>query len=124
LLLSLGLFVLLTATVEAGSRLAVLTSPNIDEERREQIAASRDALGILLSLLLGFTLVMALPLVSICQTTGNGRSERNWNHKSSRRCLAGSTAKPGPRTATCICSGKAGVFAGRSALTCAAWIGG
>jgi hypothetical protein len=33
LLLSLGLFVLLTATVEAGFRLAVLTSPNIDEER-------------------------------------------------------------------------------------------
>jgi hypothetical protein len=61
LLLSLGLFVLLTATVEAGFRLAVLTSPNIDEERREQIAASRDALGILLSLLLGFTLAMALP---------------------------------------------------------------
>ncbi len=61
LLLSLGLFVLLTATVEAGFRLAVLSSPNIDEERREQIAASRDALGILLSLLLGFTLAMALP---------------------------------------------------------------
>src|SRR5207245_4903811 len=61
LLLSLGLFVLLAATVEAGFRLAVLTSPNIDEERREQIAASRDALGILLSLLLGFTLAMALP---------------------------------------------------------------
>ena len=34
---------------------------NIDEERREQIAASRDALGILFSLLLGFTLAMALP---------------------------------------------------------------
>ena len=61
LLLSLGLFVLLTATVEAGFRLAVLTSPDIDEERREQIAASRDALGILLSLLLGFTFAMALP---------------------------------------------------------------
>jgi hypothetical protein len=61
LYLSLALFVLLTATVEAGFRLAVLTSPNIDEERREQIAASRDALGILLSLLLGFTLAMALP---------------------------------------------------------------
>jgi hypothetical protein len=61
LLLSLGLFVLLTATVEAGFRLAVLTSPNIDEERGEQISASRDALGIMLSLLAGFTLAMALP---------------------------------------------------------------
>jgi hypothetical protein len=33
----------------------------MDEDRREQIAASRDSLGILLSLLLGFTLAMALP---------------------------------------------------------------
>ena len=107
LYLSLALFVLLTATVEAGFRLAVLTSPNIDEERREQIAASRDALGILLSLLLGFTLAMALPRF-------DGRSERNWNHKSSRRCLAGSTAKPGPCTTTRLRSGKAGVFASRS----------
>ena len=65
LLLSLGLFVLLTAAVEGGFRLAVLTSPNIDEERREQIAASRDALGILLSLLLASP-SRWLCLVSIC----------------------------------------------------------
>jgi len=64
LLLSLGLFVLLTAAAE-GFRLAVLTSPNIDEERREQIAASRDALGILLSLLLASP-SRWLCLVSIC----------------------------------------------------------
>jgi len=64
LLLSLGLFVLLTAAAE-GFRLAVLTSPNIDEERREQIAASRGALGILLSLLLASPSRWPC-LVSIC----------------------------------------------------------
>jgi hypothetical protein len=61
LLLSFALLFLLMAAVEAGFRLAVLTSVHLDEERRGQIAASRDALGILLSLLLGFTLAMALP---------------------------------------------------------------
>jgi len=114
LLLSLGLFVLLTATVEAGFRLAVLTSPNIDEERREQIAASRGALGISAQLAARLYSCDGFASFRFAQTTGNGRSERNWNHKSSRRCLAGSTAKPGPHATTFICSGKAGVFAGRS----------
>jgi hypothetical protein len=59
--LSALLFFLLMIAVEAGFRLAVATGANTDEERREQIAASRDALGILLSLLLGFTLAMSLP---------------------------------------------------------------
>jgi hypothetical protein len=113
-LLSLGLFVLLTATVEAGFRLAVLTSPDIDEERRQQIAASRDGLGILLSLLLGFTLAMALPRFDLRKQLVMDEANAIGTTKSSRRCLAGSTAKPGPHTATCICSGKAGVFAGRS----------
>jgi hypothetical protein len=48
-------------TAEGGFRLARLTGANVDDERREQIAASRDALGILLSLMLAFTLAMALP---------------------------------------------------------------
>jgi hypothetical protein len=60
-LLSFSLFVILMAVVEAGFRLAAVTGASADDQRREQIAASRDALGILLSLLLGFTLAMALP---------------------------------------------------------------
>src|SRR6266481_3944259 len=56
-----ALFVLLVIAVESGFRIAVLSAANLDEDRREQIAASRDSLGILLSLLLGFTLAMALP---------------------------------------------------------------
>ena len=61
LLLSVCLLVLLMLTAEGGFRLARLTGANVDDERREQIAASRDALGILLSLMLAFTLAMALP---------------------------------------------------------------
>jgi hypothetical protein len=55
------LFVLLVVAVESGFRIALLSAANLDQDRREQIAASRDALGILPSLLLGFTLAMALP---------------------------------------------------------------
>jgi len=55
------LFVLLVIAVESGFRIVALSAANLDEDRREQIAASRDSLGILLSLLLGFTLAMALP---------------------------------------------------------------
>jgi hypothetical protein len=61
LLLSVSLFILLTAAVDAGFRVATWSGANLDEERREQVASSRDALGILLSLLLGFTLALATP---------------------------------------------------------------
>jgi hypothetical protein len=61
LLLSIALFLLLTAAVEAGYRMALLTHVHDDEDRHAQVAISRDSLGILLSLLLGFTLAMALP---------------------------------------------------------------
>lgn len=54
------LFVLLVAMEEFGIRLRLRTSASIDEVRHEQIAASRDGIGVLLSLLLGFTLAMAL----------------------------------------------------------------
>ena len=60
-LLAMCLFVLLMAVVDTGFRLAVLTGANLDDDSREQIAASRDSLGILLSFMLGFTLAMALP---------------------------------------------------------------
>ena len=61
LALGIGLFLFLTAVVEAGFRLSLVTHLTEDEQRREQITASRDVLGVLLSLLLGFTLAMALP---------------------------------------------------------------
>ena len=61
LLLAVCLFVFLMSVVETGFRLAVLTGANLDDDSREQIAASRDSLGILLSFMLGFTLAMALP---------------------------------------------------------------
>ncbi len=61
LVLSITLFLLLTVTVEVGFRLARFTHVHDDEDRHAQIAISRDSLGILLSLLLGFTLAMALP---------------------------------------------------------------
>jgi hypothetical protein len=59
--LALALLFLFAITVEAGFRLAVFTGAVSDDARREQISASRDALGVLLSLLLGFTLAMVLP---------------------------------------------------------------
>jgi hypothetical protein len=58
LFFSATLFVLPILAVEAGFRIAVLCAANLDQDRREQIVASRDALGILLSLLLGFTLAI------------------------------------------------------------------
>ena len=61
LVVSMILFLFLSLAVEFGFRLAVTTGVVTDDDRREQIAASRDALDILLSLLLGFTLAMALP---------------------------------------------------------------
>jgi hypothetical protein len=61
LLLAICLLILFAVAVEAGFRLAVIGGIVGDEQRREQITASRDALGVLLSLLLGFTLAMALP---------------------------------------------------------------
>jgi len=60
-LLGLTLLLVFAATVEAGFRLARLSGVVSDDSRYEQITASRDALGVLLSLLLGFTLAMALP---------------------------------------------------------------
>jgi len=61
----LGLFAMvfvgLVAAVEIGFRAAAHAAVRNDEARHEQAVASRDTLGILLSLLLGFTLAMALP---------------------------------------------------------------
>jgi hypothetical protein len=60
-LLALCLLFLFAVAVEAGIRLAVIGDITEDEPDRKQITASRDSLGILLSLMLGFTLAMALP---------------------------------------------------------------
>ena len=59
--LALSLLFVFVATVEIGFRLALSSGAASDDAKREQITASRDALGVLLSLLLGFTLAMALP---------------------------------------------------------------
>jgi hypothetical protein len=80
--------VLLVLAVESGFRLAVLSAANLDEDRREQIAAARDSLGILLSLLLGFTLAMALPRFDLRKQAGFGRSQRHWHDRPSRRTFA------------------------------------
>jgi hypothetical protein len=54
------LFLVLVATEEAGIRWRLRLSAHLEEGRHEQISAARDAVGVLLSLLLGFTLAMAL----------------------------------------------------------------
>jgi len=59
--LALSLLLLFALMVEIGCRLGLLSGVVADDARHEQITASRDALGVLLSLLLGFTLAMALP---------------------------------------------------------------
>ena len=55
-----ALFVVLLFTLHIGTRVAQLLSVSTDEVRHEQLVAARDAIGLLLSLLLGFTLAMAL----------------------------------------------------------------
>jgi hypothetical protein len=72
-LLAISLLVLFAAMVEAGFRLGALAGVVKDEHRRKQTTASRDALGVLLSLLLGFTVAMALPAIE-----GTG-SQVRWN---------------------------------------------
>jgi hypothetical protein len=55
------MFLALLLAAEIGCRLARLTSIGNDEELHVQIVAARDAIGLLLSLLLAFTLAMVLP---------------------------------------------------------------
>jgi hypothetical protein len=54
------LCLVLVAMEETGIRWRLKLSAHIDEGRHEQISAARDAVGVLLSLLLGFSLAMAL----------------------------------------------------------------
>jgi hypothetical protein len=54
------LSVTLLVVVEIGFRLRSLTAVNTNQERHEQIVGTRDSILVLLSLLLGFTLAMAL----------------------------------------------------------------
>jgi hypothetical protein len=55
------LFAALLAMVHLGHQLALFRSTDASEERHAQIVATRDATSLLLSLLMGFTLAMALP---------------------------------------------------------------
>jgi high-affinity Fe2+/Pb2+ permease len=57
------LFVVLMSVARTGFRIAVLTGANLDDDSREQIAASR-SLGILLSFVLGFTLAVGQALLA------------------------------------------------------------
>ncbi len=59
-LLFVLLFLLTLAVLESGYRAAARTGVNLDDARHAQIVSLRDALGILLSLLLGFTFAMAV----------------------------------------------------------------
>ena len=54
------LFLVLVAIEGTGIRWRLKLSAHIDEGRHEQISAARDAVAVLLSLLLGFSLAMAL----------------------------------------------------------------
>jgi hypothetical protein len=54
------MFTALLVVVEIGYRVALQTSVNRNEELHEEIVAARDAISVLLSLLLAFTLAMAL----------------------------------------------------------------
>jgi hypothetical protein len=60
--------VVLAAAIELGRRVAVFFGIREDEDRREQIAAIRDSLFILVGLLLGFTLALAVPRYEQRQT--------------------------------------------------------
>lgn len=55
------MFTILLVVVHVGYRVAQLRSAEASEERHAQILSARDGTGLLLSLLLGFTLAMALP---------------------------------------------------------------
>src|SRR5215475_12351074 len=59
-LFSALLLAILFALVEIGHRIGLRLSVDTDELRHEQLVGARDAIGILLSLLLGFTLAMAI----------------------------------------------------------------
>jgi hypothetical protein len=56
-----AIFVLLLIAVEIGLWLGLQTGVNLDEVRHEQVVGTRDGIGVLLSLLLGFTLALAVP---------------------------------------------------------------
>jgi hypothetical protein len=60
-LLGLVLAIALAAAIELGRRTAAYVHINDDTNRKEQMVAIRDGLFVLVSLLLGFTLALAVP---------------------------------------------------------------
>jgi hypothetical protein len=60
-LVFLVLFVIFAVALEIGFRLAAIRNANEDPDLHEQAVGVRDGVVVLLSLLLGFTLAMALP---------------------------------------------------------------
>lgn len=60
LVLFVVMYLVLVAMQETGIRLRLRLSAAVDESRHDQILAARDALSVLLSLVLSFTMVMAV----------------------------------------------------------------
>jgi Na+/H+ antiporter NhaC len=60
LYLSILILAVMAAVIELGFHLGSRTAANADEEQHAQIVGARDGIGILLSLLLSFTLAMSL----------------------------------------------------------------
>ena len=60
-LVFLALFLIYAIALEIGFRLASIRNANVDADLHEQAVGVRDGVVVLLSLLLGFTLAMALP---------------------------------------------------------------
>ncbi len=76
-------FVILLLAVELGHRATTYSAASATEVHREQVKATRDTLGVLLSLLLGFTLAMALIMLFLismltCMTVGYSAGLRFW----------------------------------------------
>src|SRR4029077_4445648 len=108
------LFVLLIIAVESGLRIAVLSTANLDQDRREQIAASRDALGILLSLLLGFTLAMALPRFDLRKQLVLDEANAIGTTSLRAELLPQAQGNASSRIAPAICRSPESLFAGES----------
>ena len=88
------LFVLLVVVVELGHRLRLATAANTDEQLREPLVGARDSIGLLLSLLLGFTLAMALPRYEDRKKLTSTRPMRSEPRRCARGCFPNRHAAP------------------------------
>jgi hypothetical protein len=82
------LFVVLLVLVEIGHRIGLRISVDTDEFRHEQLMGARDAISVLLSLLLGFTLAMALSRSGQRKQPDRGRGQRHRHDQPARADVA------------------------------------